>query len=150
MRRKASIGAHGSTTRACSVTSSSQGTRSSARGRTSTTRPTTTTSSARARSSAYESPLGYDDAKVGGTFLKIGVGELEKPKEEKYSFANKYKVVKPLEWKRRHSRQGRGRPDTTESRLVHRTENERLWVLVPENGRDRTGQTAEIANVCTS
>jgi hypothetical protein len=45
-------------------------------------------------------PLGYDDAKVGGTFLKIGVGELEKPKEEKYSFAKKYKVVKPLEWKR--------------------------------------------------
>ena len=46
-----------------------------------------------------DSPLGYDDAKAGGTFLKIGVGELEKPKEAKYSFANKYKVVKPLEWK---------------------------------------------------
>src|SRR5579883_1184498 len=42
-------------------------------------------------------PLGYDDAKVGGTFLKIGVGELEKPKEEKYSFATKYKVVKLAE-----------------------------------------------------
>jgi hypothetical protein len=48
-----------------------------------------------------ESPLGYDDAKVGETFLKIGVGELEKPKEEKYSFAKKYKVVKPAEWKER-------------------------------------------------
>ena len=47
-----------------------------------------------------EKPLGYDDAKVGGTFLKIGVGELEKPKEEKYSFANKYKVVKPAGWER--------------------------------------------------
>ncbi len=46
-----------------------------------------------------EKALGYDDAKVGGTFLKIGVGVLERPKEEKYSFANKYKVVKPLEWK---------------------------------------------------
>jgi len=46
-------------------------------------------------------PLGYDDAKVGGTFLKIGVGELEKPKEEKYSFATKYKVVKLAEWKER-------------------------------------------------
>jgi hypothetical protein len=44
-------------------------------------------------------PLGYDDAKVGGTFLKIGVGELEKPAEEKYSFATKYKVVKRAEWK---------------------------------------------------
>lgn len=46
-----------------------------------------------------DSPLGYDAAQVGGTFLKIGVGELEKPKEARYSFANKYKVVKPLEWK---------------------------------------------------
>jgi hypothetical protein len=45
-----------------------------------------------------QAPLGYDDAKVGETFLKIGVGELEKPKEAKYSFATKYKVVKPLEW----------------------------------------------------
>ncbi|MCI0699720.1 MAG: hypothetical protein L0241_01370 [Planctomycetia bacterium] len=47
-----------------------------------------------------EKPLGYDDAKVGETFLKIGVGELEKPKEDKYSFAKKYKIVKPAEWKR--------------------------------------------------
>jgi hypothetical protein len=46
-----------------------------------------------------EKPLGYDDAKVGETFLKIGVGELEKPKEAQYAFWNKYKVVKPLEWK---------------------------------------------------
>jgi hypothetical protein len=46
-----------------------------------------------------EKPLGYDDAKPGETFLKIGVGELEKPKEDKYSFAKKYKVVKPAEWK---------------------------------------------------
>lgn len=47
-----------------------------------------------------EKGLGYDDAKVGETFLKIGVGELEKPQEAQYSFANKYKIVKPLEWKR--------------------------------------------------
>ena len=46
-----------------------------------------------------EKPLGYDDAKPGETFLKIGVGELEKPKEDKYSFAKKYKIVKPAEWK---------------------------------------------------
>ena len=47
-----------------------------------------------------DTSLGYDEAKAGGTFLKIGVGELEKPKEAKYSFANKYKVVTPLKWKR--------------------------------------------------
>ena len=46
-----------------------------------------------------QAPLGYADAKVGETFLKIGVGELEKPKEAKYSFANRYKIVKPLVWK---------------------------------------------------
>jgi hypothetical protein len=46
-----------------------------------------------------EKPLGYDDAKPGETFLKIGVGELEKPKEDKYSFAKKYKIVKPAGWK---------------------------------------------------
>jgi hypothetical protein len=47
-----------------------------------------------------DSPLGYADAKVGETFLKIGVGELRKPPEDKYRFATKYEVVRPLEWKR--------------------------------------------------
>jgi hypothetical protein len=57
-----------------------------------------------------QKPLGYDDAKVGETFLKIGVGELEKPKEEKYSFANKYKIVKPVEWTRTNKIQGIDKP----------------------------------------
>lgn len=47
-----------------------------------------------------QEPLGYDEAKAGGTFLKIGVGELEKPKEDRYSFAKKYKVVRPAGWKK--------------------------------------------------
>lgn len=42
-----------------------------------------------------QQPLGYDEAKVGETFLKIGVGELVKPKEEKYQFFGKYKIAKP-------------------------------------------------------
>ncbi len=45
------------------------------------------------------SPLGYDEAKVGETFLKIGVGELEKPKEAKYDFFRKYKIAKPGTWR---------------------------------------------------
>ena len=45
-----------------------------------------------------DKPLGYDEAKVGETFLKIGVGELEKPKEENYNFTRKYKIVKAAEW----------------------------------------------------
>jgi hypothetical protein len=39
------------------------------------------------------SPLGYDEAKVKETFVKIGVGELEKPKEDAYSFMKNYRLV---------------------------------------------------------
>jgi len=38
-------------------------------------------------------PLGYREAKVGEPFLKIGNGDLEKPKEEKYDFTNRYKIL---------------------------------------------------------
>ena len=44
-------------------------------------------------------PLGYEAAKVGETFVKIGVGELEKPKEAKYNFFGKYKIARAGEWK---------------------------------------------------
>ena len=44
--------------------------------------------------------LGYDDAKPGETFLKIGVGALGTPeKEEKYSQFKTYKFARPPEWK---------------------------------------------------
>ncbi len=46
-----------------------------------------------------EVPLGYKEAKVGETFVKIGVGQLEKAKNENYSFFNPYKIVKPGSWK---------------------------------------------------
>lgn len=45
-----------------------------------------------------ESPLGYDEAGVGDTFVKIGVGELVKPKEEKYRFYFNYKIARPGVW----------------------------------------------------
>ena len=44
------------------------------------------------------SPLGYDDAAVGETFVKIGVGELRKPHRQEYSFAGDYKIVAPGQW----------------------------------------------------
>lgn len=47
----------------------------------------------------FVNPLNYDDAKVGETFLKIGVGELEKPKEEQYRFMHPYKIAKAGPWK---------------------------------------------------
>lgn len=44
-------------------------------------------------------PLGYVTAKPGETFVKIGVGELEKAKDEKYNFFGRYKIVKAGDWK---------------------------------------------------
>jgi hypothetical protein len=43
-------------------------------------------------------PLGYAAAAPGGTFLKIGVGVLRKPQEERYSAYNKYEVVDSGKW----------------------------------------------------
>jgi hypothetical protein len=45
-----------------------------------------------------QAPLGYAEAKEGESFLKIGVGELVKPKEEKYRFWNNYAIKHPGTW----------------------------------------------------
>jgi hypothetical protein len=42
-------------------------------------------------------PLGWDDAKVGGTFIKIGVGVLRKT-EGKYNQYSPYEVLNPGKW----------------------------------------------------
>lgn len=47
-------------------------------------------------------PLGYADAKIGETFIKIGVGHLRKPVEPKYWFPNKYEIVKLAPWTVEH------------------------------------------------
>jgi len=47
----------------------------------------------------HDVPLGYADAPVGGTFVKIGIGELTKSKDAKYSFAHNYSIAKPGDWK---------------------------------------------------
>jgi hypothetical protein len=39
--------------------------------------------------------LGYDEAKAGGTFIKIGVGVLRKPQEPDYSPYHLYEIVDP-------------------------------------------------------
>lgn len=43
-------------------------------------------------------PLGYADAKPGGRFVKIGVGELVKAKDEKYDFFGKYERAGVGKW----------------------------------------------------
>ena len=45
-----------------------------------------------------ETPAGYADAKVGETFVKIGVGVLEKAKDAPYTFTGKYKVIERGTW----------------------------------------------------
>lgn len=68
-------------------------------------------------------PLGYDEAKVGGRFVKIGVGELEKPKEAKYSFFTNYKVVNPGVWKVAKGTSVAGHIDQVVFRQTVRAEN---------------------------
>ncbi len=42
--------------------------------------------------------LGYTDAKPGGTFVKIGVGVLQKPDDKPYTFARYYTLTNPGKW----------------------------------------------------
>ncbi|MEZ5397313.1 MAG: hypothetical protein R2724_31675 [Bryobacterales bacterium] len=42
--------------------------------------------------------LGYDEAGEGGTFLRIGVGICEKPKEDDYRWTHSYRVKDPGKW----------------------------------------------------
>ena len=44
-------------------------------------------------------PVGYDEAKVGESFLKIGIGIVTKPEEQKYSIVTPYKIINPGTWK---------------------------------------------------
>ena len=45
------------------------------------------------------SPLGYNEAKPGESFLKIGVGLLQKEANKDYSFGFNYRVLQPGKWK---------------------------------------------------
>jgi hypothetical protein len=45
-----------------------------------------------------DSALGYDQAKPGDTFIKIGVGVLRKPQEPAYKFSNTYEIVNGGKW----------------------------------------------------
>jgi hypothetical protein len=42
--------------------------------------------------------LGYNEAKVGDTFIKMGIGALRKPQEPGYQRVGKYDVVDPGKW----------------------------------------------------
>lgn len=42
--------------------------------------------------------LGYDEAEPGSKYVRIGVGVIEKPEEEEYSFRNFYKILDHGKW----------------------------------------------------
>ena len=42
--------------------------------------------------------LGFDEAKAGGTFIKIGVGVLRKPDDSRYDHSKTYEIVDPGKW----------------------------------------------------
>ena len=44
-------------------------------------------------------PIGYDEAKPGESFLRVGVGILEKPVEANYAFSTPYKILNSGIWK---------------------------------------------------
>jgi len=46
--------------------------------------------------------LGYDEAEAGGKYVRIGVGVIEKPEEEEYSFRNFYKLLDHGKWSVEH------------------------------------------------
>src|SRR3954453_18951501 len=48
--------------------------------------------------------LGFEEAKAGGTFLKIGVGVLRRPDERDYDHFRLYDVVDPGKWTKRVAR----------------------------------------------
>jgi cytochrome c5 len=48
-------------------------------------------------------PLGYEDAKPGGTFVKIGVGVLRKPDNSPYNRFHLYEIADPGKWSVRTS-----------------------------------------------
>jgi len=55
-----------------------------------------------------ETPLGYDSAAPGATFIKIGVGELRRINQEPYFFGEEYPVVRALPWRVQHNRTSAG------------------------------------------
>lgn len=52
------------------------------------------------RTGSFDIPsaLGYNEAKPGEPFIKIGIGLLEKPEEPAYNFGRSYKIIRPGKW----------------------------------------------------
>jgi hypothetical protein len=51
----------------------------------------------------FQRPIGFDDAKPGDTFLKVGVGLLRRTDDQRYSFQKQYEIVDRGTWKVDHN-----------------------------------------------
>jgi hypothetical protein len=51
----------------------------------------------------FQTPLGYENAKAGDSFIKIGVGILKRGDDARYAFSNAYKIVDHGKWSSRVS-----------------------------------------------
>jgi hypothetical protein len=67
----------------------------------------------------FQTPLGYESAKPGGTFLKVGVGILRKPDDTPYSFTKHFDLVDGGMWTHRAT----GKAVTFEQVLGDRNSN---------------------------
>jgi len=47
----------------------------------------------------FQRPIGFDEAKPGDTFLKVGVGLLRRIDDQRYSFQKQYEIVDRGNWK---------------------------------------------------
>ena len=85
-----------------------------------------------------DSGLGYDEAKVGGTFVRIGIGTVRKPDEKAYRPYDTYEVVDPGKWTiRKH----KDRIEFTQRLTVGR----RLRVRVHQDGSTGERQASAFA-----
>ena len=53
-----------------------------------------------------DSGLGYEEAKIGGTFVRIGIGTVRKPEEKAYRPFDTYEIVDPGKWIIRQHKDG--------------------------------------------
>ena len=52
----------------------------------------------------FQRPIGFDEAKPGDTFLKVGVGLLRRTDDQRYSFQKQYEIVDRGTWTVDHDR----------------------------------------------
>ncbi len=82
--------------------------------------------------------LGYDEAKAGGTFLKIGVGVLRKPDDAPYSGYRLYEIVDGGKWSIKKSE------DAIEFTQELHDSVFRIWIRLSEKDKPGRRQAGDV------